>query len=112
MKKGLKEADLAAFKSSLAEGVKYAQGRKANVKVETLYVRTTGQDVKEARAILKVSQPQFAQLMVVSAETVKKWEQNKNPIPAAVAYWVAGLKIRPTITKRLLFEMAAGFTAH
>jgi hypothetical protein len=53
-----------------------------------------------------VSQPQFARLMVVSSETVKKWEQNKNPIPASVGYWVVGLKVRPGITKKLLFELA------
>lgn len=103
-----KEArDLAELKASLAEGVKYAQGRRAKVRVETLYVPLTGRDVKAARAVLQVSQPKFARLMVVSPETVKKWEQNRNPIPAAVGYWVAALTSRPEVAKKLLFEMAS-----
>lgn len=101
-----KDAVSAAFKASLDEAVKHARGRKARVKVEILNVRTTGEDVRQARQILNVSQPQFARLMVVSSETVKKWEQNKNPIPASVGYWVVGLKVRPGITKKLLFELA------
>jgi hypothetical protein len=39
----------AAFKASPKDAVAYAQGRKAHVKVETLHVRTTGEDIKEAR---------------------------------------------------------------
>jgi DNA-binding transcriptional regulator YiaG len=101
-----KDAVSAAFKASLDEAVKHARGRKARVKVEILNVRTTGEDVRQARQILNVSQPQFARLMVVSSETVKKWEQNKNPVPASVGYWVVGLKVRPGITKKLLFELA------
>ena len=101
-----KDAVSAAFKASLDEAVKHARGRKARVKVEILNVRTTGEDVRRARQILNVSQPQFARLMVVSSETVKKWEQNKNPVPASVGYWVVGLKVRPGITKKLLFELA------
>ncbi len=98
------------FQSSLKEAVKYAQGKSAKVKVKTLLVRTTGEDIKEARHILKVSQPQFARLMVVSPETVKKWEQGKNPIPAAVGYWAEGLKTHPSQTKRLLYEMTSKLT--
>ena len=102
--------DLNEFKSSLREGLKFARGEKAKVKVEELLVRTTGADIKEARLILNISQPQFARLMSVSPETVKKWEQGKNPIPAAVGYWAEGLKIHPAQTKRLLFELAGYFS--
>jgi DNA-binding transcriptional regulator YiaG len=104
---------------SLREAVKFAKGKPAKVKVEELRIQTTGLDIKEARHILKVSQPQFAHLMAVSPETVKKWEQGKNPIPAAVGYWAEGLKTHPSQTKRLLFEMvghlskgAARFAGH
>ena len=38
-------ADLKAFKASLDEMVKFAQGKKAKVKVETLVVKTKGHDV-------------------------------------------------------------------
>jgi len=103
----MRNTDLENFKKSLAEGVKYARGQKAHVRVETLHIRAMGSDVKDARQFLGLSQPQFARLMVVSSETVKKWEQNKNPIPAAIGYWLAGLKIRPKITKPLLLEMAS-----
>lgn len=103
--KGIKE-----FSASLREGMKFAQGKKANVKVEEILIKTIGADIKEARQILKVSQPQFANLMAVSPETVKKWEQGKNPIPAAVGYWAEGLKTRPEMTKRLLFEMVGHFS--
>lgn len=110
MSKGQDKKDLKDFEASLREGVKFARGEKANVKVEELLIRTTGSDIKEARHILKVSQPQFAKLMAVSPETVKKWEQGKNPIPAAVGYWAEGLKTHPSQTKRLLFEMAGKLT--
>jgi DNA-binding transcriptional regulator YiaG len=102
--------DLADFEASLREGLKYARGRKADVKVEPLRVRIGAADIKEARHVLKVSQPQFARLMSVSSETVKKWEQGRNPIPAAVGYWAVGLKIHPDTTKRLLFQMVGQVT--
>jgi len=110
MKTKSKSTDLASFKASLCEGLKYARGHKSAVKVETLQVKILGEDIKEARHILKVSQPQFARLMSVSPETVKKWEQGKNPIPAAVGYWAVGLKTRPEVTKRLLLEMVGRLT--
>jgi DNA-binding transcriptional regulator YiaG len=95
-----------SFAASLREAVKYARGSKAKVKVETIHIRTTGEDIKDARNVLNVSQPQFARLMSVSPETVKKWEQGKNPIPASVGYWAEGLKTHPAATKRLLLELA------
>ncbi len=110
MKNENKPKELDSLKASLREGLKYAQGRKAKVKVENLLIRTTGKDIKEARNILNVSQPKFARIMAVSPETVKKWEQGKNPIPAAVGYWAEGLKTHPSQTKRLLYEMAGKLT--
>lgn len=110
MKKITKTRDFKLFKDSLREGLKYAQGKPAKVKVETLYIRTTGADIKEARSILKVSQPQFAKIMAVSPETVKKWEQGKNPIPASVGYWAEGLITHPDTTKKLLYEMAGKYS--
>lgn len=107
-KKTKEEKDL--FRESLGEAVKFAQGKPAKVKVETLFIRTTGKDIKDARNVLKVSQPQFARIMAVSSETVKKWEQGKNPIPASVGYWAEGLKIHPSQTRRLLYEMAGKLT--
>jgi DNA-binding transcriptional regulator YiaG len=103
--------DFKFFEESLKEGVKFAQGKPAKVKVETLRVRLTGAVIKEARHVLKVSQPQFARLMGVSPETVKKWEQGKNPVPAAVGYWAEGLMVHPTTTKNLLYEMAGKYSA-
>ncbi len=110
MKSKKKTSELEEFKASFHEGLKYARGEKAKVKVESLRVRLTGADIKEARQILKVSQPQFANLMAVSPETVKKWEQGKNPIPAAVGYWAEGLKTHPNTTKNLLYEMAGKYS--
>ncbi len=109
--KGKNKKGFEFFEESLREGVKYAQGGQSKAKVETLRVRMTGLDIKEARKVLKVSQPQFARLMAVSPETVKKWEQDKNPIPAAVGYWAEGLKTHPTTTKNLLYEMAGKYSA-
>ena len=42
MKTKKQTRDLADFKASLREGVKYARGRKAKVKVETLLARKNG----------------------------------------------------------------------
>jgi DNA-binding transcriptional regulator YiaG len=109
-KKNTKEFEL--FKESLEEGLKYARGERAKVKVESLRIRLTGEDIKEARQILKVSQPQFARLMAVSPETVKKWEQGKNPIPAAVGYWAEGLRTHTVTTKNLLYEMAGKYSVN
>ena len=79
-----KDAVSAAFKASLDEAVKHARGRKAHDKVEILNVRTTGEDVRRARQILNVSQPQFARLMVVSSGPSKMGAE-QNPVPASVA---------------------------
>ena len=110
MKTKKQTEDLKDFMASLKEGLKYARGQKANVQVETLRVRIGAEDIKAARHILKVSQPQFALIMSVSPETVKKWEQGKNPIPAAVGYWAVGLKAHPDTTKRLLYQMIGKVT--
>jgi DNA-binding transcriptional regulator YiaG len=108
MRKTKEEKEL--FRESLREAVKFAQGKPAKVKVESLFIRITGKDIKDARNVLKVSQPQFARIMAVSPETVKKWEQGKNPIPASVGYWAEGLKTHPSQTKRLLYEMSGKLT--
>jgi len=42
-------------------------------------------DVKDLRYRLELSQPVFAQLMNVSPETVRAWEQGKNPPSGAAA---------------------------
>jgi len=109
--KGKNKRGFEFFEESLREGQKFAQGKPAKVKVESLKVRLTGALIKDARQVLKVSQPQFARLMAVSPETVKKWEQGKNPIPAAVGYWAEGLITHPAATKNLLFEMAGKYSA-
>jgi DNA-binding transcriptional regulator YiaG len=99
-------SDLKTFKASLGEMVKFAQGKKAKVKVETLVINTNGHDVKEARKALHVSQTEFARLLQVSPESVKKWEQNVNPIPGAVSQWVHAALRHPKTVGNLLTEMA------
>jgi putative transcriptional regulator len=101
-----KAEDLLAFKASLAEAVKYARGQKANVKVETIYIRTQPAEVKEARKVLKVTQPQFAKLLDVSPETVRKWEQGVNPIPGPASRWIAAALKRPKMVKSQLMELS------
>lgn len=99
-------SDLKTFKASLGEMVKFAQGKKAKVKVETLVINTKGHNVKEARKALHVSQSQFARLLQVSPESVKKWEQDVNPIPGAVSQWVHAALRHPKTVGNLLTEMA------
>src|SRR2546425_1087054 len=82
------------------------RGKKAKVKVETLVIHIKGQDVKEARKALHVSQPQFARLLQVSSESVKKWEQNVNPVPGAVSQWVQAALRHPKTVRTLLSEIA------
>jgi DNA-binding transcriptional regulator YiaG len=107
-KTGSKSSEsLKAFKASLAEGLKFAQGKKANVKVETLMIRTGPQDVKEARKALHATQPQFARLLQVSPESVKKWEQGVNPIPGAVSRWIQAALLHPKTVGNLLSEIMA-----
>ncbi len=40
------------FKESLREGIKYAQGKPAKVKVETLYIKTTSGRFPDGRRFL------------------------------------------------------------
>lgn len=100
-------SDLKTFKASLGEMVKFAQGKKAKVKVEALVIHTKGHDVKEARRALHVSQSQFARLLQVSLESVKKWEQDVNPVPGAVSQWVRAALRHPKTVEELLTEMAS-----
>lgn len=100
-------SDLKVFKESLGEMVKFSQGKKAKVKVESLVINTKGHDVKEARKALHVSQSQFARLLQVSPESVKKWEQDVNPIPGAVSQWVHAALRHPKTVQNLLMEMAS-----
>ncbi len=72
------------------------------MKVESLFVRTTPKDVKDARKALHVSQPEFAHLLQVSPESVKKWEQGVNPIPGAVSRWVQAALRKPKVVRDLL----------
>lgn len=97
--------DIGAFSDSLAEGLKFAQGKKANVKVEKIRIKTGAQDIKEARKILRVTQPQFARLFDYSPEAVKKWEQGVNPVPGGVSLWVQALRRDPGVTKQLLHKL-------
>lgn len=103
----ISSSNLKTFKASLGEMVKFAQGKKAKVKVETLVINTKGRNVKEARRALHVSQSQFARLLQVSTESVKKWEQDVNPIPGAVSQWVHATLRHPKIVANLLTEMAS-----
>jgi len=96
-----------AFKASLAEGLKFAQGKKAKVKVETLMIRTGPQDIKDARKALHATQPQFARLLQVSPESVKKWEQGVNPIPGAVSRWIQAALLHPKTVGNILSEISA-----
>jgi DNA-binding transcriptional regulator YiaG len=100
-------SDLKAFKAGLDEMVKFAQGKKAKVTVETLIIKTKGHNVKEARKALHVSQSQFASLLQVSVESVKKWEQDVNPVPGAVSQWVHAALRHPKTVGNLLTEMAS-----
>lgn len=101
------DKELEFFDSSLKEAVKYANGLKANVKTEPLMIRAGKEEVKAARKVLKVSQPQFAKLVGYSAEAVKKWEQDKNPIPGGVVRWIEALRIAPKEAKKLLLSVNA-----
>lgn len=95
------------MRASLEEGYKAAQGKKANVRIETLVVRISPRDVKQARQALQVSQPQFARLLQVSPEAVKKWEQGVNPVSGAVGQWVQVAIRHPKEVKSMLMEITA-----
>lgn len=51
----------------------------------------TAEQMKEARAKLGLSQPQFATKIGVSSSAVKAWEQGRNPIPLAIEILVGHL---------------------
>lgn len=98
--------DLRTFKASLEEGLKFARGQKTKLKIETIYIRTRPQEVKDARKALHVTQPQFAKLLDVSPETVRKWEQGVNPVPGLASRWVEAALRRPKMVGSLLAELA------
>jgi DNA-binding transcriptional regulator YiaG len=99
-------------RASLEEGLNFIRGEKTKLKVEVLRVRTTFKDVKEARAALDVSQPQFARLLQVSPEAVKKWEQGVNPVPGAVSQWVQAAIRHPKQVKTMLLEITEAPQPH
>jgi DNA-binding transcriptional regulator YiaG len=100
-----KDPGLKAFSQSLKESVKYAKGQKAQVKAETVMIRVSKEDVKQARQTLGVSQPKFAALIGYSPEAVKKWEQDKYPVPGGVVRWIEALRISPKEAKKLLLAV-------
>ena len=51
----------------------------------------TPEQMKEARAELGLSQPQFATAIGVSSAAVKKWEQGGNPIPLSIELLIGHL---------------------
>ena len=51
----------------------------------------TAEQMKDARAKLGMSQPQFAIKIGVSSSAVKAWEQGRNPIPLAIEILVGHL---------------------
>jgi putative transcriptional regulator len=95
------------FEASLEEAGKFARGEKAKVKVSVIHLRPQARDVKEARKALKVTQPQFARLLDISTETVRKWEQGINPITGTASRWIAAALKRPKLVKSLLMELTA-----
>ena len=52
-------------------------------------------DVKSIRSQLEVSQPVFAQLLNVSPETVRAWEQGKNPPSGPAARLLEVASVHP-----------------
>jgi hypothetical protein len=65
MKKTTRTKDFKFFKESLREGLKYAQGKPAKVKVETLYIKT-------ATANSKSGNKAFIKAMVEGLKDVEK----------------------------------------
>ena len=51
----------------------------------------TAEQMKDARAKLGLSQPQFATKIGVSSSAVKAWEQGRNPIPLAIEILIGHL---------------------
>lgn len=93
-----------SFRESLREGLKYLRGEKSKVKVSTLFIPLGAGDVKAARKVLNVTQTQFAKLIRVSPETVRKWEQGKNPIEGPAGILIKGLIQQPDVFGSILHQ--------
>ena len=51
----------------------------------------TAEQMKDARAKLGLSQPQFATKIGMSSSAVKAWEQGRNPIPLSIEITIGHL---------------------
>lgn len=90
------------FRLSLQDGLKHAMGLPSKVKVEKIWLPLKGVLVKEARKTLKASQIEFAEKLHVSPETVRKWEQGRNPVEGPAAILIKGLLNQPNHALPLL----------
>lgn len=67
----------------------------------------TGNDIKDIRRKLKLTQGEFAELVNVSVKTIERWEEGKNPISGPVVTLVKVLKERPTLSEDLRIPVMA-----
>lgn len=88
----MKKSTMEALKRSMAEGLQIARGQDVEGAVTTEYVihepeAVTAEEVREIRQSLAMSQPVFAQILGVSVNALRNWEQGRNaPSPIACRF--------------------------
>lgn len=92
------------LKESVREFRKWTQGKKSKVTVTKLFVPLGAYDAKQARKTLGVTQTQFAWMIRVSPETVRKWEQGHNPIVGPAGILIKGLIQQPKVFSAILSQ--------
>ena len=93
------------LEESVREFKKWTQGKKSKVTVTKLFVPLGAYDVKQARKVLGVTQMKFARMLRVSPETVRKWEQGRNPIEGPAGILIKGLIQKPEVFSAILSQV-------
>lgn len=79
----MKQSSFQSLKKSMKEGLDFAQGRKVKGTNINEYIvhepkGFTAEEIKSLRISLQISQPIFAQILGVSVNALRNWEQDRN----------------------------------
>ena len=70
--------------------------------VYLVWEAATGKEVKKARALVHVSQSEFARLLRVSPRTIQAWEQGLKPPSGPATSWIRLILNKPDVGRQAL----------
>lgn len=91
--------------ASLQEAVAHAHGRPSKVKLHKLQPN----EIREARAAMKMTQEEFAREFQFSLPTLRKWEQGQREPSGPSMVLLTIIRHAPTAVRRVLREVEAAY---